>query len=66
MDLVTCLPVPSKANLVTSDCGERKYSVYHKAPTQGERVVHAQNPWTPEEFQQSIFKGKVKEAHQSM
>ena len=66
LDLVTCLPVTSKNNSVTSDCGERKCSVYYKVPIQGERVVHAQNPWTPEEFQQTIFKGKVKEAHQDM
>ena len=44
LDLITCLPVPSKANLVTSDSGERKCSAYHKAPIQGERVVHAPKP----------------------
>ena len=42
-----CSLMRSKANLLTPGYGERKCSVYCKAPIKGEWVAGAQKPRTP-------------------
>ena len=54
-------PVCSKASLLTPGCGERKCSVYcrHQARSPGQLVLRTLK--LPDGFQESIFKGKVRE-----
>ena len=46
----------SKANLLTSDCGERKYSIYCKAPSKEYGQLMLQRHELPDGFQGSVLK----------
>ena len=57
-ELGSARPPHSKANLLTPDCDEGKYSVYCRAK-QGEQTAHAQKTQTPDGFQGKVFKGNI-------
>ena len=46
----------SKANLLTSDCGERKYSIYCKAPSKEYGQLMLRRHKLPDGFQGSVLK----------
>ena len=56
-----CSPVLSKANLLTSGCGEGKYSVYCREPSKENVQLMLQRPELPDGFQGRGFKGSVRE-----
>ena len=56
-----CLPMHSKTNLLTPACGEGKYSVYCRAPSEESKQLVFIRPKLPEAFQGKVFKDRVRE-----
>ena len=54
------LPSSSKASLLTSRCGEGKYSLYFRTPNENGQLMF-NRPKLPSNFQGRGFKGVVKE-----
>ena len=55
------LPTCSKANALTPDCGEGKYSIYCKAPRKENGRLMLKRPKLPYGFQGRGFKGSVRD-----
>ena len=51
----------NKAHLLTTDCGEGKYSVYFHTAYKESGTANAQKPQFPYGFWEYIFKGRVRE-----
>ena len=55
------LPSSSKASVLTSGCGEGKYSLYFRTPNKENGQLMFNRPKLPNDFQGRSFKGIVKE-----